>query len=191
MRGLTQKALAGRLLGRVDYSYIGKIERGEQLPSLKVLQRLADALGVPLGYFFSDEAWTDLLPEEIRRMPRRGPQVSLLRETIRLEPEDIPLVREILRLLVRHRQQAAAGSGVLIRRKKVGDLVEAALPKVAQGGPTYGSAKPFVLPEEAVQAIRKLIRSLRRGKDEELDAISRRLDGILRELVTLRRARGK
>ena len=103
MRGLTQKALAAHLVGRVDYSYIGKIERGEQLPSLKVLQRVAEALNVPLGYFFSDEAWTELLPEEIRRIRPYGAQATLLRETIHLHPDDIPLVREILGILVRHR----------------------------------------------------------------------------------------
>ena len=36
-KGLTQKELARTVRGKVDYSYIGKIERGEQLPSLKVL----------------------------------------------------------------------------------------------------------------------------------------------------------
>ncbi|MDE2485479.1 MAG: helix-turn-helix domain-containing protein [candidate division NC10 bacterium] len=30
MRDLTQKELANTIVGRVDYTYIGKIERGEQ-----------------------------------------------------------------------------------------------------------------------------------------------------------------
>ena len=33
-KGLTQKALAGKIKGKIDQSYIGKIERGEQLPSI-------------------------------------------------------------------------------------------------------------------------------------------------------------
>ncbi len=45
-RGLTQKNLARRVAGGVDTTYIGKIERGDQLPSLKVLLRLSKALGV-------------------------------------------------------------------------------------------------------------------------------------------------
>jgi transcriptional regulator with XRE-family HTH domain len=35
-KGLTQKELASKIQGEVDYSYIGKIERGEQLPALKL-----------------------------------------------------------------------------------------------------------------------------------------------------------
>ncbi|GIX46185.1 MAG: transcriptional regulator [Candidatus Tectimicrobiota bacterium] len=51
-RGLTQKALAQRVAGGVDATYIGRIERGAQLPSLKALLRLAAALDVPIGTFF-------------------------------------------------------------------------------------------------------------------------------------------
>ena len=36
-KGLTQKDLSLKVRGKIDYSYIGKIERGEQLPSLKML----------------------------------------------------------------------------------------------------------------------------------------------------------
>jgi transcriptional regulator with XRE-family HTH domain len=36
----------------MEVTYIGKIERGEQLPSLKVLLRLSTALGVMIGEFF-------------------------------------------------------------------------------------------------------------------------------------------
>jgi hypothetical protein len=41
--------LAGRLVDRVDYSYIGKSERGEQIPPPKVGERVTDALNVPAG----------------------------------------------------------------------------------------------------------------------------------------------
>ncbi|MCZ7625723.1 MAG: helix-turn-helix transcriptional regulator [Candidatus Methylomirabilis sp.] len=51
MRNLTQKEVANKIVGRVDYTYIGKIERGEQLPSLKVLEKLSDALAAPLAFF--------------------------------------------------------------------------------------------------------------------------------------------
>jgi transcriptional regulator with XRE-family HTH domain len=51
-RGLTQKALAQQVAGGMEVTYIGKIERGEQLPSLKVLLRLSTALGVMIGEFF-------------------------------------------------------------------------------------------------------------------------------------------
>lgn len=190
MRGLTQKALAAHLVGRVDYSYIGKIERGEQLPSLKVLQRVAEALNVPLGYFFFDEAWTELLPEEIRRIRPYGAQATLLRETIHLHPDDIPLVREILGILVRHRHQVRARGGAAIQPKKGHDLAQQPLPRVAEGRPAYGRGRRQAVPRAALQGIRKVIQSLRRGEGEELAEVRRRLEGILRELATPGRAMG-
>jgi transcriptional regulator with XRE-family HTH domain len=51
-RNLTQKHLAQRVAGGIDVTYIGKIERGDQLPSLKVLLRLSKALDVSVGTFF-------------------------------------------------------------------------------------------------------------------------------------------
>jgi transcriptional regulator with XRE-family HTH domain len=51
-RGLTQQALAQRVAGGVDATYIGKIERGAQLPSLKVLLRLGNSLGIVVSEFF-------------------------------------------------------------------------------------------------------------------------------------------
>ena len=53
--GLTQKQFAQRIPGKINYSYIGKIERGHQYPSLKLLERTAKAFSVPLSYFFEDE----------------------------------------------------------------------------------------------------------------------------------------
>jgi len=53
--GLTQKEFASRVPGRVDHTYIGKIERGQQYPSLKLLERIGRAYSVPLSYFFENE----------------------------------------------------------------------------------------------------------------------------------------
>jgi transcriptional regulator with XRE-family HTH domain len=50
--GLTQKGLAQQVAGGMEVTYVGKIERGEQLPSLKVLLRLSTALGVSISTFF-------------------------------------------------------------------------------------------------------------------------------------------
>lgn len=187
MRGLTQKALAGHLVGRVDYSYIGKIERGEQLPSLKVLQRIAQALNVPLSYFFSDEAWTDLLPEEIRRLRRSAAQTTLLREMIQLHPDDISLVREILRILVRHHYQVRTGDGTPVRLERGREQTPQPLPKVAEGRPAYGRERQRPVLRGAVQGLRKVIRSL--GQSEELEEIRRRLEGILQDLTSQGRGR--
>ncbi len=43
-RGLTQEALAHDV--EIDVSYLGQIERGERNPTLSLVQRLSDALGV-------------------------------------------------------------------------------------------------------------------------------------------------
>lgn len=50
---LTQKQFANRVPGKLDQTYIGKIERG-QYPSLKLLERIGGAFSVPISYFFQD-----------------------------------------------------------------------------------------------------------------------------------------
>ena len=65
---LTQKEFAGRVVGKVDYTYIGRMERGEQYPSLKMLEKIGKAFSVPLSYFFEDDSILNslnLLPGEI------------------------------------------------------------------------------------------------------------------------------
>jgi transcriptional regulator with XRE-family HTH domain len=176
MRGLTQKALAANLAGRVDYSYIGKIERGEQLPSLKVLLRIAQALDVPLDYFFSDEAWTEALPEEIRRVRRNAVHVSLLRDTIGIHPADIPLVREILRILARHRRQG--------RARGQDEPSPQAIPRVAEAQAPYLQTNRQAV-SRAMLGIREIIRSLKRGEGEDMVEMRRQLERIMRELATV------
>lgn len=68
---LTQKEFArripGRALGRVDYTYIGKVERGHSLPSIKLLTRMAEIYGVSVGYFFLEDSKVVLkVKEEIQ-----------------------------------------------------------------------------------------------------------------------------
>lgn len=53
--GLTQKQFAKRVPGKIDYTYIGKIERGHQYPSLKLLERIGATFSKPMSYFFKDE----------------------------------------------------------------------------------------------------------------------------------------
>ncbi len=43
-RGLTQEGLAHE--AQIDVSYLAQIERGERNPTLSLVQRIADALGV-------------------------------------------------------------------------------------------------------------------------------------------------
>jgi len=51
---LTQKQFASRVPGKVDDTYIGKIERGTQYPSLKLLEKIGKTYAVPLSYFFDN-----------------------------------------------------------------------------------------------------------------------------------------
>jgi len=125
-RGLTQKELAARVSGGLDYTYIGKIERGEQLPSLKILMGLSEALGVTVSHFFQEEA-----PVEISRlrMARNDDKSSELhKELLQLHPDDIPLLVEIVKALNRHRK---------FDRKRSYQAASEALPLAAEDGPTY------------------------------------------------------
>lgn len=51
---LTQEDLANR--SRLDRSYIGGVERGERNPTLSVIEKIADGLGVSLAELFSYSA---------------------------------------------------------------------------------------------------------------------------------------
>jgi transcriptional regulator with XRE-family HTH domain len=112
-KGLTQKELASKLQGEVDYSYIGKIERGEQLPSLKMLERLSNALAVPLSSFFQglSSDWTargeggEADNEALGRQRER-----LLLYLVRtVHNDDIPLLIQIVRILNKRRKSHGVG----------------------------------------------------------------------------------
>lgn len=104
-KGLTQKGMA-KMAG-VDYTYIGKIERGEQLPSLNVLIRFAECLSLPLDRFFMDEATRRLVsfaPKDVYKNMQRENLWELLRLLEGVPEEDISLLTEIVRVLRRHRE---------------------------------------------------------------------------------------
>ncbi|WP_298268287.1 helix-turn-helix transcriptional regulator [Geobacter sp.] len=129
-RGFTQKELADRVNGGLDYTYIGKIERGEQLPSLRILIGLSEALGVPVGHFFRDEV---PVGEARLLMPdTEGKEAELRKELRQLHPDDLPLVIEIIRVLNRHRKA---------ERKKPHYPAEAGeLPLAAEDDPSYDNS---------------------------------------------------
>ena len=49
-RGLSQDALAAD--AEVDRAYVGKLERGEENPTVGLLERLVAALNAPIGALF-------------------------------------------------------------------------------------------------------------------------------------------
>lgn len=106
--GLTQKEFASRIPGKVDYTYIGKVERGEQYPSLKMLERIGKSFSVPLSYFFEDDSITkifNLLPEEVKNLLRDRKRQELLKATQLLDDKDLSLVIRIIDVLVQTRLQ--------------------------------------------------------------------------------------
>ncbi len=100
--GLTQKEFAGRVVGKVDYTYIGRMERGEQYPSIKLLQKVGKAFSVPLSYFFQDDTFLnplDLLPGEIKGLLKDRKGQDLLIRSKELNVGDLDLVIQIINIL--------------------------------------------------------------------------------------------
>ncbi|MBI4588264.1 MAG: helix-turn-helix domain-containing protein [Candidatus Rokubacteria bacterium] len=105
--GLTQRELAERVAGGVDLSYIGRIERGEQLPSLKLLQKLGRSLGVPVGEFFGRELDARIGGKELE---------PLWRALQGVPRKDVPILLGIAKLLARGRRRPTAGKVAAERR---------------------------------------------------------------------------
>jgi len=104
-RGLTQNSLAE--MAGIDYTYVGKIERGEQLPSLKILIKFAECLSLPLDRFFVDEPTlrlASLIPAPVYKSAERENLWELLSLLGEAADEDISLLTEILRVLKKHRE---------------------------------------------------------------------------------------
>ena len=71
-RHMTQKDVVGDYITR---NMLSKIENGSATPSVKTLEYLADALGLPAGYFMSESAGDELTPGDLgaaRRQFREG-----------------------------------------------------------------------------------------------------------------------
>ena len=100
--GLTQKEFAECVPGKVDYTYIGKMERDQQYPSIKMLQKIGMAFSVPLSYFFEDQGFLNsskLLPTDIKDLLKDTRKQDLLRTTQTLNTQDLDLVMQIVNIL--------------------------------------------------------------------------------------------
>lgn len=102
--GFTQRELAERVAGGLDLSYIGRIERGEQLPSLKMLQKLGRALGVSVAEFFGRKP-----VDRVGNVSRS--QSALWRALKQVAPQDVPILLAVARLLARRHGTAARARG--------------------------------------------------------------------------------
>jgi len=100
--GFTQKELAQHIHGKIDYTYIGKIERGGQYPSLKMLEKIGKAFSVPLGYFFDNDNFLrsiELLPGEIKKLLKDRKRQNLLKVSQKLNEQDLGLIMQITNIL--------------------------------------------------------------------------------------------
>jgi transcriptional regulator with XRE-family HTH domain len=100
--GLTQKQFAAWIEGKVDYTYIGRIEREEQYPSLKLLERIGKSFSTPLSYFFENNTILhnlNLLPVEVKNLLEDKKKQDLLRTSQRLSERDLDLITQIIRIL--------------------------------------------------------------------------------------------
>lgn len=130
--GLTQKEFAGRVAGKVDYTYIGRMEREEQYPSLKMLERIGKAFSVPLSYFFEDDSILNslnLLPGEIKDILKDKRRRDLLKMSKELNPRDLGLVMQIINILVQKKpleglRLAEPVPEYLTDKKKRKDLID-------------------------------------------------------------------
>lgn len=79
-RDVSQERLA--LEAAVDRSYVGSLERGEENPTVDILDRLAEALAVPVKRLFEEPAPGESPPKPLRRgrhtsrRRERGPSTS-------------------------------------------------------------------------------------------------------------------
>lgn len=90
---LTQKEFAKKLA--IDYTYVGKIERSEQNPSLKILQRISDRLNIDIEYFFSKKP----LEYYIERKNSKDKDKQILELLSNLNEVDKNFLVEIIKLL--------------------------------------------------------------------------------------------
>lgn len=158
-RGMTQRELAERVEGGMDLSYIGKIERGEQNPSLKMLQKLGKVLEVPVDTFFASRLEGS---EGTGQDALAGHRAREIWEALQRVPDrDLPFLAEVISLAARRYSPSPLPRGGQLR----------SVPRVAESAGQYAAAS---LPD-----LRRRIRSVLKGKG----ALSRDQAGEVRKLL--------
>ena len=91
--GLTQEGLGQR--AKLHYSYIGQVERGNKVPSIRTLKRIASALNIQVE---------SLLYQDVGR--KSGDEDILVRELVNVvrdcPPGELKLILNIVRQLKRY-----------------------------------------------------------------------------------------
>lgn len=86
--GLTQEELGERAM--LHYSYIGQVERGNKIPSLKTLKKIARALNIDVGILLEDTPEKELSPQHLLAQ-------ELMATIKNSSPEDIKMYIKIIR----------------------------------------------------------------------------------------------
>lgn len=112
--GLTQEGLGKR--AKLHYSYIGQVERGNKVPSLKTLKRIAAALNISVESLLYQEA-----------VRKGGDEDILVRELVNTvrdcSPGELKLILNIVRQLRRYLDETIKNSGDCEDGKPVGEEV--------------------------------------------------------------------
>ena len=69
-RGLSQEALA--VDAEIDRTYVSRVERGLENPTVAILERLAEALEVDIARFFEKPKAGEAEPQPLRGGRRKG-----------------------------------------------------------------------------------------------------------------------
>lgn len=115
-RNLTQQEVAYRT--GISTPHISSLERGQRQPSLEYAIRLAEALGVPIGYFCDGAEVTNLpdetayggtseLPSYLKSFFMREdaqPYLMMAHRVSRLEEEDYRMICTFIEVLVQSRR---------------------------------------------------------------------------------------
>lgn len=169
-KGLTQRKLAE--IGNMDLSYIGKIERGEQLPSIKSLLKIGKALSIPVTSFFEEEEFFLLsLRDNIKAEKSWKKRRQLYMAVRSVHEDDIPLIFEIIALLQKHR---AKQEGVDTTKEKISLDATPSIGIAAEGELGYGL-------EERKE---RLVSSVK-GLEEMLSKNGERLSFKEKEILTI------
>ena len=96
--GLTQEELGEQC--NLTASYVARVERGERLPSLVVLDRLTRAVGVEIGEIWPDAAKKNPATKS-PTSKKQAAEARLLKATEKLSPADLRQLTTLIQRLLR------------------------------------------------------------------------------------------
>jgi transcriptional regulator with XRE-family HTH domain len=91
--GYTLRELGERL--NFDYSYLSRVENGRKIPSIELLQQMADFFGVDISYFFMKDEELELFEEDEKELLfDKELDLEELKERFNLTVDGVPATDE-------------------------------------------------------------------------------------------------